>query len=230
MHKIKSSCNYCGSNTVMLEDKINVSCTICGSEFVAQSTCTEGHYICSNCNGKFLKDNIKKYCTNTEETNPLLIAEAIMKLDNIPMHGPIHHLIYPAALLTAHANRTDRTQLENWLEEADRRSSHIPGATCGHWGACGAGLGVGITFSIINGVSPLSGEEWKDTGLLTSDIIRDIAIEGGPRCCKRDGYIALSGAMEYLFKDGEVPEIVCDFYGNNKTCKRLDCKFFPVKK
>ncbi|NLY20721.1 MAG: SAM-dependent methyltransferase [Tissierellia bacterium] len=228
MHKIINSCNHCGNQTVKLEKPIEIKCTICDIEYKTDKACVENHYICNSCNEKLLKESIVKYCLNSTEVNPLILASELMKLPNIPMHGPIHHLIFPATLLTAHANRYGRDSLEQWLIEADKRSSHIPGATCGHWGACGAGLGVGIFFSIINEVGPISGDSWKNTGLLTSEIIRDIAIEGGPRCCKRDGYIALTSAIKYIYGKEDIPEIVCDFYGNNRTCKRKDCPYFPI--
>jgi hypothetical protein len=58
-----------------------------------------------------------------------------------------------------------------------------------------------------------------------------IAQSGGPRCCKRNTYLAIESAVafvkDYLNVELETENAVCKFFAKNKECKKNDCKFFP---
>ena len=56
---------------------------------------------------------------------------------------------------------------------------------------------------------------------------------GGPRCCKRNSYIAIEEAVKLVEEnfgvkmydyEGEVPK--CTFRAKNKECIKQECKFF----
>ena len=47
---------------------------------------------------------IKDICLKETSRNPIKIVKRLMKIDNIPIHGPIHHIIDGFAFLTAMYN------------------------------------------------------------------------------------------------------------------------------
>lgn len=81
---------------------------------------------------------IKNLCLKEQGKNPYIIAQKLMCLNGIPMHGPIHHFIDGAAFMTAMHNAGVRFDLEKGLDALFERSKMMPGATCGNWGVCGA--------------------------------------------------------------------------------------------
>ena len=62
----------------------------------------------------------------------------------IYMHGPEHHVMVGAALLTAYHNAGGKVELEKALPEMYRRGKEVPGGACGFWGACGAVFSTGM--------------------------------------------------------------------------------------
>ena len=75
-------------------------------------------------------------------------------------------------------------------------------------------------------------EPWAQCQRLTSLVLGRLADVGGPRCCKRTGYIAVLTAVPYI---NEVlgshmtlpPEVTCTFFPRNAECRRAECPFFP---
>ena len=47
---------------------------------------------------------IKDICLKETSQNPIKIVKKLMKIENIPIHGPIHHIIDGFAFLTAMHN------------------------------------------------------------------------------------------------------------------------------
>ena len=87
-------------------------------------------------------------------------------------------------------------------------------------------------MSILNGSTPMTIEPWAQCQRLTSNILGRMADIGGPRCCKRTGYIAVLTAVPYinevLGSTMTLPdEVVCTFFARNAECRRQDCPFFP---
>ena len=74
----------------------------------------------------------------------------------------------------------------------------MKGGVCGFHGACGAAIGAGIFISIFTNATPLSKAEWKLSNLVTARCLQAIAVQGGPRCCKRDSFLAVITAAEFL--------------------------------
>ncbi|MCG8399661.1 DUF5714 domain-containing protein, partial [Bacillus atrophaeus] len=75
------------------------------------------------------------------------ILQKIMECPYIYMHGPEHHVMVGAALLTAWHNGGGQIDFPAALEEMKKRGSQIPGGICGLWGTCGAAVSAGIFFS-----------------------------------------------------------------------------------
>ncbi len=182
---------------------------------------------------KDLTDEIIRYCLNDDGLDPFELYNQIVRIDGVPMHGPIHHFIIPAVLLTIFHNHIDRDKvlLDKQLIIALERANIVPGAFCANFGACGAGLGVGIFFSILTDNKPLSEESWRDVMMVTSESLALIAKHGGPRCCKRDSYLSLQTAINVLNEKYNInviydAKIACAFSNYNSSCKKESCLYY----
>ena len=92
-------------------------------------------------------------------------------------------------------------------------------------------MGTGIFISLITDATPLSETNWKLSNQITAENLLTIAEWGGPRCCKRDTFLAIIGAVEFLrkhfgFTMNIKKDIKCEFTKLNKECKKKDCMFY----
>ena len=106
----------------------------------------------------------------------------------------------------------------------------VPGGFCGSHGTCGAAIGTGIFVSLITGSTPLKKQEWSLANQMTARSLMTIARHGGPRCCKRDSWLAIRTAVTFLSERFgitlPVPETVrCEFGDINRECLREACPF-----
>jgi hypothetical protein len=160
------------------------------------------------------------------------LAVELMKSPKIKMHGPEHHFLVPAVLLAAYCNLTGNQQDKaDKIKTARNRADYVKGGFCGLHGACGAAVGTGIFVSLLTGATPLSGREWKLSNLITSQCLKEIAEHGGPRCCKRDTFLAIINAIdfikEYFDTDMAINRgIKCQFSTFNRECRKEQCPFF----
>ena len=139
-----------------------------------------------------------------------------------------------AALLTAYKNAGGNIDLPKALTEMKNRGGSVPGGACGFWGACGAGISTGMFVSIISGSTPLSGEPFGLSNRMTAKSLDAIGSVGGPRCCKRDSYLSIVQAVdfvrEHLGVEMELGEIVCNFSHSNNQCIGKRCPFSKVNR
>jgi len=173
---------------------------------------------------------VKTLCLSEKSRNPYRILNKLMRIQGIPMHGPVHHFLDGAAFMTAVHNAGVVFDLETALDELSERSTMMPGATCGKWGMCGSASSVGAALAIIHGTGPLSGNEfYKDNLRLTSAVLGRIAELGGPRCCKRNGFTAIDTAVDFVRErygtDLEKSDFICDYSGMNQQCIGKNCPF-----
>lgn len=173
---------------------------------------------------------IKALCLEETSQNPIDIVQKLMNIQGISMHGPEHHVIDGAALLTAVYHAGASFNLEEALNELADRAAKMPGATCGQWGICGSASSLGAALAIIHGTGPLSNNEYyKDNMRLTSRILERIGEVGGPRCCKRNAFIALTTAVNFLRERYgmtlECTDVQCDYSQMNKQCIHSRCPF-----
>lgn len=67
---------------------------------------------------------------------------------------------------------------------------------------------------------------------MTSKALGEIGAVGGPRCCKRDSYLSILAAIdfvkEHLKIEMEKPEIVCGPSAQNNQCIGKRCPFAKV--
>ena len=148
------------------------------------------------------------------------------------MHGPEHHFLVPAVLLTAYYNtlRISENRRREGLKKARERAEKVLGGFCGFYGDCGAAVGTGIMISVITGATPLSKQEWRLCNLMTAKSLLTIANHGGPRCCKRNSFLAIAEAVQFLkeYLGTTVPvntTFLCEFSSLNKECLAEECPF-----
>ena len=129
-------------------------------------------------------------CLKESSKNPIDIFYNIAQMDFVRIHGPEHHILDGATILTAFYNAGGEIDLQNSLMELMKRGLQMPGATCGMWGVCGAVSSMGAALSIIDGTGPLSSDDsWGKHMEFTSKALGSLAKVGGPRCCKRDAFL-----------------------------------------
>ena len=94
-------------------------------------------------------------------------------------------------------------------------------------------MGTGIFISLITDATPLSETNWKLSNQITAENLLTIAEWGGPRCCKRDTFLAIIGAVEFLrkhfgFTMNIKKDIQCEFTKLNKECKKRIACFIHI--
>ncbi len=180
---------------------------------------------------------IVEACLRERSTNPIEIFRNIAQMDFVRMHGPEHHVLDGAALLTAFYNAGGEIDLPNSLKELMKRGLQMPGATCGMWGVCGAVSSMGAALSIIDGTGPLNADvSWGKHMEFTSKALYSLSQVGGPRCCKRDAFLSFQEAIRYINENYDVElqseKIECCFHEKNEQCIQDRCPFYkkPKKK
>lgn len=169
-------------------------------------------------------------CLKTSLADPVKIFISIANNDFIRMHGPEHHLLDGACILTAYYNAGGKLELRDDLERLINEGLRMPGATCGLWGVCGSVTSIGAALAIIDGTGPLTSDDtWGKHMEFTSCALKEMSAVGGPRCCKRDAFISFTEAIKFINEhydvDLPVSEIVCEFSERNEQCIKGRCPF-----
>lgn len=176
-------------------------------------------------------------CMKEAGKNPVEIFSEVAEKGFVRIHGPEHHILDGAALLTAFYNAGGKIDLKKSLEELMRRGMEMPGAACGLWGICGAVSSMGAALSIIDGTGPLSTDgTWGKHMEFTSKALARMAEVGGPRCCKRDAFLTFQEAIKFINENYDTKledgQITCTHSCENQQCIGDRCPFFqkPKKK
>lgn len=183
-------------------------------------------------------DEIARVCLDTHAKKETLSVDQmlmrLMDIEGIPMHCPYHHYIMPAALLTLAALEQGLPEetLSALLLTAQERAKAVPGGVCGNFGACGSAVGVGIFVSIFTGSSPKSTSTWKSCNEATGKALLRLAEYGGPRCCKRTGFLAAAEAVDYANSQLGLhlrinDRMICRYHHKNAECLEVQCPFYP---
>lgn len=225
---MKEECLICNAPLVYLETGILMECEICHKKDTSKTKCLNGHYVCNECHTQGI-DSIIGVCLREASRNPVKIIEKMMAMTFCHMHGPEHHVMVGAALLTAYKNAGGSIDLSSALIEMMNRGKSVPGGACGFWGACGAGISAGMFISIVSGSTPLTVEPFSLSHKMTSEALGRIGEIGGPRCCKRDSFLSILSAIDFV-KDHfgiemEKPEVICRYSSQNKQCIGKRCPF-----
>lgn len=226
---MNEECLICKSPLVYLDKDELIECAICHKKESSKTKCVNGHYVCNECHTKGL-DTIIGVCMASKSKNPFDIIQSLMDLPFCHMHGPEHHVLVGSALLTAYFNAGGEINLHESLVEMMSRGKNVPGGACGFWGACGAGISSGMFVSIISKSTPLSNEPFALSNQMTSKSLAKIGEVGGPRCCKRDSFLSVFSAIDFVKEhfgvEMERPaNMVCKYSGRNNQCIGRRCPF-----
>lgn len=232
--KHRNDCMICGQELIYFEDYKDLECMYCHNIFKSNVTCLEGHFVCDGCHSMDAIGLIENYCKETDKTNPMEMAIELMKSPSINMHGPEHHFLVPAVLLTSYYNLLMKKDMKTKkLAVAKMRAKDIKGGFCGFYGNCGAAVGAGMYISIISGATPLTKDSWGLANLMTGTALLSMAKIGGPRCCKRNLFTAIEEAAKFTEEhfnvrlyDYENYHPVCSFKAKNRECLKTECPYF----
>lgn len=232
-HKKGEACLICGAPLIYFTQTREMECSLCHRTFLSSATCEAGHFICDECHSAAALLEIRDFCLKSDSINPFFIAEALMCSPTVHMHGPEHHVLVGAALLTACYRAERREDLNLALDEMITRGSDIPGGICGFWGCCGAAVSAGIFASIYTKATPLSDTAWGLSNRMTAACLNEIGIIGGPRCCKRDSFISLRTAVSFIKENFHITlefpkRPTCQFSAFNRQCIGMRCPFHCV--
>ena len=225
---MSEECLICKAPLEYLETDTMMECVICHKKENSKTRCVNGHYVCSECHTNGM-DEIIALALNEKSKNPIEILEKMMSMDFCHMHGPEHHVMVGASLITAYKNAGGEIDLPTALSEMYARGNQVPGGACGFWGACGAGISTGMYISIALKATPLTGEAWGLSNQMTARALDAIGKNGGPRCCKRDSYLAIIEAVKFtsekLHIDMKLNSVICTRSHLNNQCRQEKCPF-----
>ena len=225
---MNEECLICKAPLEYLENDEIMECAFCHKQVNSKTRCVNGHFVCDDCHNKGV-DSIVTICLKTKSRNPIEIVRMLMEQPFCHLHGPEHHTMVGSALLAAYKNAGGDVNLETALVEMQGRGRSVPGGACGFWGACGAGISAGMFVSIITKSTPLAGEPWGLSNLMTSKALAEIGRIGGPRCCKRDSYLAILAAVDFVKEHFgvamEKADVVCIHSEKNNQCIGSRCPF-----
>lgn len=186
----------------------------------------------------FMPVVMKKVVESKEKDTVLMLERILDELreewtasENIPLHGPWHHIMVPGVIVAALRNNGDGFTDED-VKEALKRGTMIPGGTCGFHGTCGAAVGLGVAISIVTRSTPYHDDERSMAMEAVKRGLDKIGRLGGPRCCRLSAYAALEVAEKYLEEKGYNLPLsnrvgLCPIADINKQCHGPRCRYYP---
>jgi len=146
--KHTAGCMVCGAELVYSQSNSKLICYYCGRETYGNVVCDAGHFVCDTCHAHDALSIIRDVCLGSTETDMIALMEKIRNHPAFPLHGPEHHSMVPAIILTAYRNTTGEIADEQILMGMERGGTYAGGGSA-FFGVCGAAVGVGIAFSAI---------------------------------------------------------------------------------
>jgi MoaA/NifB/PqqE/SkfB family radical SAM enzyme/ubiquinone/menaquinone biosynthesis C-methylase UbiE len=230
----RSGCMVCGGELVYFKTNRTETCHFCGLDIPANAACAGGHFVCDTCHAAGSVALLKQVCLNSREKDAVALMQHIRAHPRFPIHGPEHHALVPAVILTALRNSGNDIS-DGQILTAIERGQTIAGGACAFFGACGAAMGAGIAMSLLMGATPLDGEKRKFVQQATHSVLGEIAAWDAARCCQRDGWLALRAVSKLLAQKMGMSltteaGIVCRQFGENKECIHGRCPLWPGKR
>jgi hypothetical protein len=151
--------------------------------------------------------------------------------DEFPMHGPEHHALVVASLLVPYHRLYGEPEWPVIIDAVREAATALPGGSCGFWGACSAGLGVGIAYATLLQSSPLEGSPRAAAHKVVAESLGRIGCCEAARCCRRDCLLALHVACE--LSETVLPHPLrtsyaagCEQAEANEECMGESCPYF----
>lgn len=228
--KKAANCMVCGEGLVYSQVSQENRCYYCGKTVQTSVTCKENHFVCDTCHAKEALEVIEHICAHSNETDMLALFETIRKHPSVPKHGPEHHAMVPAIIVTAFKNSGGNVA-QDALHVAITRGASVMGGACGFLGVCGAASGVGIGFAIALGASPVKAQSRQLAQQATHAVLGEIATYEAARCCNREVWTALTIAAKlsemFLHVKLEAAALSkCDQKKFNQYCYGKLCPIF----
>lgn len=223
----KSGCMVCGTELVYFETPTDKACHYCGRLMSANAACVNGHFVCDSCHTVDAVEIIKQVCLHTRECDAMVLMQTIRSHPHFRIHGPEHHSLVPAVILTSLKNNGhDITDAQ--IITGIHRGQTVSGGACAFMGACGAAIGVGIAVSILLSATPYDGDKRQTAQRATQKALERIASYAAPRCCQRDSWLALQECKSLLQERLGMSltinqSISCEQFSKNKECIHDSC-------
>ncbi|MFZ2087674.1 MAG: DUF5714 domain-containing protein, partial [Desulfobaccales bacterium] len=223
----EAGCLVCGAPLSYLEEETKHNCTFCGARLPANALCEQGHFVCDACHTRDAEAFLEHICLATTETDMIALLQEIRRHPAIPLHGPEHHILVPGIILATYRNLGGEVS-PDMLRIALQRGRGVPGGYCAFTGACGAGVGVGIAFSLLLGANPVKARERQQVQQITQAVLQEQSACAAARCCQRDSWLALRKAAELsreylpLALRAEAP-LHCRQSHQNRECLGITC-------
>lgn len=229
----KSGCMICGAPLIYYWKTKESRCYFCGEVLQAIAGCPVGHFVCDRCHSEDAIEIIKKVCLHSNKSDMVELMNTIRSHHLFKIHGPEHHSMVPAVILTALKNSGYQIS-EDEINTAIERGLTICGGACAFLGACGAAIGAGIAVSIVLKANPYDGENRQVVQQATQRVLARIASYKAPRCCQRDSWLAFREASiimhEITGKSLYIDTLECKQFQENKECIHEQCPLWPDKK
>lgn len=185
---------------------------------------------------RYITEECLRVFNNEDDIDVSELIPYLLDCPDLAMHCPQHHYLIPAAMLSAAYKVQGRTleELSEALLEAMMRAKNVLPAFCGLYGSCGTAVGLGIYTSILQDSDQYSKGSWALSNKIVGECLVSISQVEGPRCCKRNSYIALEVGLDFSkvyfnLNLGKNTNIECQHHHRNlKDCKRSACPFFPA--
>ncbi|MHC4519954.1 MAG: DUF5714 domain-containing protein, partial [Planctomycetota bacterium] len=225
-----AGCMVCGAELAYSQANRRLRCYYCGQETYGNVVCEKGHFVCDRCHAHDALSIIEEVCLGSGETDMIALMEKIRNHPAFPLHGPEHHSMVPAIILTAYRNVTGKVADEQILMGMERGGTYAGGG-CAFFGVCGAAVGVGIAFSIILRSDPYKARERQTVQQATAEVLQAIGRYKAPRCCQRDCWVALKAVARLSARYIGVAlradkELVCLQFDKNRECVRAACPLY----
>lgn len=224
------NCMVCQTPLHYASEEQEKACYYCAEVKSTSVTCKEGHFVCDACHSKEALEVIEHICKISTETDMLKLFKQIRAHPSIPKHGPEHHAMVPAIIVTCYKNSGGEVS-KDALKTALSRGSGIVGGSCGFLGMCGAASGVGIGFAVIFQSSPITTTSRARAQQVTHAVLGEIAKYEAARCCNREVWTALSIASKLSetflhVKLEALTDFTCDQKKFNQYCYGKLCPIF----
>ena len=121
-------CLICGAPLEYLTQDTLMECVLCHKQEPSKTRCVNGHYVCNECHTAGM-DSIIALCLEATSRNPIEVLETMMSKSFCHMHGPEHHVLVGAALLTAYNNclpNSAKLDMKAALVEVMERGPAVP--------------------------------------------------------------------------------------------------------
>lgn len=227
----RSGCIVCGVELIYFETNQARSCHYCGQIVEANAHCANDHFVCDHCHSADAVEVAKTICLHSRQADVVTLMQVIRSHPHFRMHGPEHHSMVPAVILTALRN-SGYSITDEQIMTAIERGQTIGGGSCAFLGACGAAIGVGIAASLVLGANPYDGDKRQTVQRATQIVLGRIASFNAPRCCQRDSWLALKEAsmlmQKYTGKSLTVNPFACEQFLENKECIHEQCPLWPA--